>query len=397
MVEINVASIQPKKYRLRNGREGRRWYTVVDEYDNNGKRHKKWLGGHATKREAEKAMPELLRLFNSDGVDNSKEVLRAYVGRYLDRRSPWLNPGKKESLKKRSHQDYSQMLNKYILPVFGGKLLADITSNDFDRIYQRMLDEGYSLSSIRKLHGTCHKVMADAVHDRLIEVNPTNRCRNVPATSAIRLQQAKRREKNPLWTSDHLKVFLDGCKDHRFWLMFYLSAMTGMRPAEVCGLRWQDVSFGDQSLTVNQQVVEIGGVTEFDSPKTANAVRRITLDSKTLDLLSSFRVEQDDIIKTFGWKGTGLVFLNTVGTAISPNSFSREHAKIVKDLGLPRNRLYDLRHLHQTILIASGVDIKTVSSRAGHASVAFTLDVYVKPVDENERAAGNVLGKKLFG
>ncbi len=374
-----------------------KWYVVVEDSSLHGKRKRKSLGGFNTKREAEKAMPELLHKFNSGELDFTKDTFEQFIERYLDGRSPWKNPGKRDTLKKRTHQDYGNMLNRYVIPVIGGKPLAAVSTKDFDDIYQTMLDAKLSLSSIRKLHGTCHKVMADAVNDGHIESNPTDKCRNVPSTSAIKHQQAKRREQRPLWTAEQLKEFLDGSKDHRYWLMFYVSAMTGMRPAEVCGLRWQDINFEDQSLKVNQQIVDIRGVKEFDSPKTANSKRRITLDDKTLELLSDFKNLQSDLIETLGWEDTGLVFLSSTGSSVSPNTFSSEHRKIVKHLGLPHNRLYDLRHLHQTILIASGVDIKTVSTRAGHASVAFTLDVYVKPVDENERAAANVLSAKVFG
>lgn len=392
-----MASIHSKKYKTKKGKVVRRWYTVVDEYDSNNKRRRKWLGGHGTKREAEKDMPELLRKFHAGELDNSKETFAEYSTRYLDRRSPWKNPGKKDTLKKRTHQDYGNMLNLYIVPIIGAKPLPAVTTQDFDEIYQSMLTQNYSLSTIRKLHGTCHKVMADAVHDKLIQINPTTRCRNVPSTSAIKHQQAKRREQNPIWTSEQLIEFLDGSKEHRYWLMFYISAMTGMRPAEVCGLRWQDIDFDDKSLRVSQQIVDIGGVKEFDSPKTANATRRITLDAKTLNLLWEFKQIQAELIEATNWEDIGLVFLTTTGSPVSPNSFSSQYREVVKGLDLPHNKLYDLRHLHQTILIASGVDIKTVSTRAGHASVAFTLDVYVKPVDENERAAADVIAEKLFG
>jgi integrase len=42
----------------------------------------------------------------------------------------------------------------------------------------------------------------------------------------------------------------------------------------------------------------------------------------------------------------------------------------------PRVRFHDLRHTHATQLLAAGVNIKVVSERLGHASVAFTLDTY---------------------
>jgi integrase len=61
----------------------------------------------------------------------------------------------------------------------------------------------------------------------------------------------------------------------------------------------------------------------------------------------------------------------------------------VQRSGLPRIRLHDLRHTHATHLLASGVNVKVLSERLGHASVAFTLDVYghVMPGQQASAAA----------
>lgn len=52
-------------------------------------------------------------------------------------------------------------------------------------------------------------------------------------------------------------------------------------------------------------------------------------------------------------------------------------------------RLHDLRHAHASHLLAAGVNVKVVSERLGHASVAFTLDVYghVLPGQQADAAA----------
>ena len=58
-------------------------------------------------------------------------------------------------------------------------------------------------------------------------------------------------------------------------------------------------------------------------------------------------------------------------------------------LGLPKIRLHDLRHGAATLMFAAGANAKTVSERLGHASTAFTMDVYAAsmPALEEETAA----------
>ena len=50
--------------------------------------------------------------------------------------------------------------------------------------------------------------------------------------------------------------------------------------------------------------------------------------------------------------------------------------RCVKAAGIPETRFHDLRHTYATLALEQGTDIKTVSSNLGHATVAFTLDVY---------------------
>lgn len=62
--------------------------------------------------------------------------------------------------------------------------------------------------------------------------------------------------------------------------------------------------------------------------------------------------------------------------------------------GLDGVRLHDLRHAHATLLIAAGVDRKTVAGRLGHAQVS-TTDRYTHPVTAADRAAAEIMGRLL--
>ena len=59
--------------------------------------------------------------------------------------------------------------------------------------------------------------------------------------------------------------------------------------------------------------------------------------------------------------------------------------RICKRLGIPYTRFHDLRHTFATISLENGDNIKTVSENLGHATVAFTLDIYGHVSDEMRR------------
>ena len=80
-----------------------------------------------------------------------------------------------------------------------------------------------------------------------------------------------------------------------------------------------------------------------------------------------------------------------------PNTFTKLFAKHVADAALPRIRLHDLRHTHATLALKSGQHAKVVSERLGHATVAFTLDVYFHVVPGMQKQLAEQLGAMVLG
>ncbi len=59
------------------------------------------------------------------------------------------------------------------------------------------------------------------------------------------------------------------------------------------------------------------------------------------------------------------------------------------ELGLPNVRFHDLRHSYAVASLKSGDDVKTVQENLGHATAAFTLDVYGHVTDKMKRDSAN--------
>ena len=76
------------------------------------------------------------------------------------------------------------------------------------------------------------------------------------------------------------------------------------------------------------------------------------------------------------WQNTGYVFTQADGTPIDPESITRDFRGIVDRSGLPYLTLHGLRHAHATLALTAGVNLKIVSERLGHSTVAVTVDTY---------------------
>jgi integrase len=90
---------------------------------------------------------------------------------------------------------------------------------------------------------------------------------------------------------------------------------------------------------------------------------------------------------------TSWVFCWEDGRLIYPDTIIEQFNRLVKLAQLPRIRLHDVRHSYATIALRSGVHPKIVSTRLGHATVAFTLDTYSADIpDLDQRAAEDIGG-----
>ena len=80
-----------------------------------------------------------------------------------------------------------------------------------------------------------------------------------------------------------------------------------------------------------------------------------------------------------------LVFRNEVGDRLSYRTVYDCFKRVMAGIGLPNVRFHDLRHTYAVASIKSGDDIKTVQSNLGHATAAFTLDVYGHVTEQMRR------------
>jgi len=91
------------------------------------------------------------------------------------------------------------------------------------------------------------------------------------------------------------------------------------------------------------------------------------------------------------------VFARPEGSPIHPQALSDRFDKLVGSSGLPRIRLHDLRHTRATLAVKAGVQVKIVSERLGHSSVAFTIDVYQHVLPGMQAEAAEVFAALIAG
>ena len=84
---------------------------------------------------------------------------------------------------------------------------------------------------------------------------------------------------------DELRQLMRTAAGHRFFPIYWLTAMTGMRRSEVLGLQWPDIDTAKKRLHLNRGLVAVGYEIYQTSGKTKTARRSIALDDTTIAVL----------------------------------------------------------------------------------------------------------------
>jgi len=163
-------------------------------------------------------------------------------------------------------------------------------------------------------------------------------------------------------------------------MFLVLAIYTGMRRGELLGLKWSDIDFTHGLISIRRAAYyESGGRGAYiDTPKTKNSVRTLKISGYSLARVKAYREWQQPYAADLGdkWKNGDWVFTNWCGDLMYTNAPERYFKKLCESNGLPRVSLHSLRHLNASLLIYSGLDIKTVQGALGHSSATTTLNIY---------------------
>lgn len=180
-------------------------------------------------------------------------------------------------------------------------------------------------------------------------------------------------------------------------------ALSGLRRGEIAGLRWEDVSFDAQTLSVARNRVQAGAGTVVENdPKTVASRRTLPLDDGLVAVLRRARARQAQERLALGatHRDSGYVAVNIavnvavneVGEPYTPDTLTRMWRKLAKSAGVRPIRLHDARHSCGTALHLRGVPLAVIAKWLGHADASITAKLYTHSQDDELKAAAQTLG-----
>lgn len=359
------------------------WFFVVDTAPEGAPRKQVRRRGFPRKKDAQAALNKVLSgLAEGTFVEPSRVTVAEWF-------EVWLAGLQVAGLEESTIDSYERNLANHVLPRIGCGRLQGLTAVDLDRLYAALLTDGrlprrrregtapepasgLSAKTVRYISTIVGKALADAERKGLVARN-VNRAATAPSPKAARAPEMK------FWTPAELHRFLAALADDELHPLLRLAGMSGLRRGELVGLLWRDVDLDAGRLLVRRQIGAVQHqpvVKEY--PKSDHGRRWVDLDPTTVAALKAQKARQAEwhLALGAGWRDTGLVFTAVAGETLHPERLSETFDRRVARAGVPRIRFHDLRHTHCAHLIAADVNVKAVSRRMGHHSVAFTLDRY---------------------
>jgi integrase len=351
--EGSIYPVKDKRGRV-TGYRGSYWVHTT-----NGPK-RRYLSGKKREDVADKLAKALSN--RADGIVFENESMT--VGEY---QKQWLTNSARGSVRRSTYESYRRQVERYMVPALGRVKLTKLTSMQVQGLYRQMQARGLSARTVQYTHAVLHRALKQAVRWNIV---PRNVCEGVD------VPQVRREEMQPL-NAEQARRLLQSASGERLEAFYVLAIHTGMRPGELLGLRWEDVTLSDEGGTLQLNRALSDG--ELTTPKTKGSRRRIKLSAGSARALKVHRKRQlEEMMKESGlWQDYGLVFPSSIGTPLYHRNVVRSFKALLKNAGLPSSvRLYDLRHTCATLLLSCNIHPKYVQELLGHASISQTLDTY---------------------
>ena len=328
----------------------------------------------------------------------------------------WLMDYASQQMERTSYECTENLMRLHILPVLGQLRLSEITPMHLNKLYSNMLQQGYirngkkhpyKPSTIRRIHHAISISLSTAVTWQLIEYNPCDRVKPPKMTKSIEPKH---------FTPEEAQLFLEFLNEpdpatghdipEQFRVFFYMALYGGFRRGELIALKWNDIDFSNNTVSITKSTAKVRASQMEKAPKNFSSVRIVVLSDSVMQMLQDYKHNQAVYRLAQGddWQGDNFVFIQSDGKQMHIDTPTKVFKRLLRSFNkshleqLPDISLHGLRHTSATLLIAQHVDIKTVSSRLGHSNTSTTLNIYTHSLKQLDTTAAiaiaDILEKK---
>lgn len=305
----------------------------------------------STERAARVELEQLRRIYQA-GATPAGGTLDAYL-------AVWLVSHR--DIRESTRRSYRDHIANHIAPLLGGLPVSRLRPSDVDRLIADRLGAGLSGSTVRSIVTTLHIALSQGVKRGELGVN---------VAGQVRLPRVEREPVAAMSARDADSI-LATVSGHWLEPVVRLLLGSGLRLGEAVSLNQGDVHDGFVRLRTSK-----------------TRLRAVTVSEDALDALREAIRDAPRV----GPKEP-VFFGPRTGDRLTVATVSHAFPRVLQSRGLPRMRVHDLRHGVASIMVASGVHIRTVAEQLGHANPQQTLRTYAHILPDTLRAAVESLPK----
>lgn len=321
-----------------------KWLIQYRYTDWQGKRRKSTKRGFATKREAEEWLRNFLITQKADFDMKFEDFWKMYCADMETR------------LREHTMRTKKYIVELKILPYFGNKRVNDITAADIRQWQNELIKMGYSPTYLKTINNQLSAIFNYAVRYYDLKSNPCAKAGSMGKSKA---------EEMDFWTGEEFRKFIDSVMNKRLSYMAFMTLYwMGMRLGELLALNPKDVDLKKRTIFITKSYQRLGKKDVITPPKTPKSKRVITipefLAADIKDYMDSlYDLQEDDRL-----------------FPITKYYLEHEMQRGIKESGVKRIRVHDLRHSHASMLIELGFSPLEIANRLGHEKVETTLNTY---------------------
>ena len=321
-----------------------KWLIQYRYTDWQGKRRKSTKRGFATKREAEEWLRNFLITQKADFDMKFADFWKMYCADMETR------------LREHTMRTKKYIVELKILPYFGNKRVNDITAADIRQWQNELIKMGYSPTYLKTINNQLSAIFNYAVRYYDLKSNPCAKAGSMGKSKA---------EEMDFWTGEEFRKFIDSVMNKRLSYMAFMTLYwTGMRMGELLALNPKDIDLEKRTISITKSYQRLGKKDVITPPKTPKSKRVITipefLAADIKDYMDSlYELQENDRL-----------------FPITKYYLEHEMQRGIKESGVKRIRVHDLRHSHASMLIELGFSPLEIANRLGHEKVETTLNTY---------------------
>ena len=338
------------KARYTKGKDGRyRTKISTGKYDDNGRPIMIRLSSSKSSADLERKVWETkYALEHGHPYLDSSVILGDFAQQWLET---------KQNRSKATFEEYRYFIARY-LPPLDTMRMDYIKTSDI----QQLINSNAAHPRIcEKILLTLKQIFNMAVNEDIIIKNPCN---------MVNLPRHVKHTKRILTDAECERVMKAEGLTEKERALIHCFYGSGLRPAEVYALRWEDIDFEAHTVSVTKALqFDRTGKTSIGLPKTNESIRTIPLPDFVIGSLSAYRDSTQDNLPPYIFGYYGGFYANRSG-------YDEQMKKILKKLDIVGASPYTFRHLFCTLCYRNKIDIKTVQHLLGHANTKMVLEVY---------------------